>query len=162
MPKTIKSQRGADNGNYKHGGKGTKLYEVWCSMRARCNSISSNAYKYYGNRGISVCEEWDKDYSNFEKWAKENGYKEGLSIDRKNNDGDYCPENCRWVTMKEQANNQRNTLKIEYQGKSMTLHQWADYLGIKADTLYHRIFVLGWSVDRAFNERVSFNRYDRH
>ena len=160
MPKTITSHKGMKNGNYKHGGKGTKLYEVWCSMKNRCNCPNTSHYIYYGGRGISVCDEW-KSYPAFQKWALDNGYKDGLSIDRINNDGNYEPSNCRWVTQREQANNQRKTLKIEYMGKTKTLHEWAEYLGIQANTLYYRIYKLGWSVERAFNEKVSFNRYER-
>ena len=161
MPKTIKSQKGENNGHYKHGGKGTKLYEVWYSMRRRCNKVNSNAYKYYGGRGIKVCKEWNDNYSNFEKWARDNGYKEGLTIDRIDVNGNYDPSNCRWVSMKVQANNQRNTLKIEYRGVKKTLHEWASVLGIKAPTLYYRIYKLGWTIERAFSEEVSLDRYHR-
>lgn len=155
MPKTIKSHKGENNGNYKHGGKGTKLYEVWYSMRRRCNCPKSSNYKHYGGRGIKVCEEWNTDFSIFQKWAFDNGYVEGLSIDRIDNNGNYEPLNCRWATLKEQANNQRNTLKIEYKGTTKTLHQWADCLGIKACTLYYRIFKLNWDIERAFTQKVA-------
>lgn len=161
MPRTIKSQKGESNGHYKHGGKGTKLYEVWCSMKKRCESPSLVSYKYYGGRGISVCDEWKKDFTTFRNWAYENGYMEGLSLDRVDNNGNYEPSNCRWATMKEQANNQNHTLKIEYKGQTKTLTEWAEFLEIKWHTLYHRIYRKGWSVERAFSEKVSLDRYHR-
>lgn len=154
-------RKGKNNGHYKHGGKGTKLYEVWCTMRRRCNCPKVQSYKHYGGRGIKVCEEWQDDFLVFQKWAISNGYQEGLTLDRIDNNGNYEPSNCRWATMKVQANNQRTTLKIEYKGLTKTLHEWADFLGLKPNTLYYRIFKLKWSVERAFNEKVSFDKFNR-
>lgn len=161
MSKIIKPQKSKNNGSYKHGGKGTKLYEVWYSMRRRCNCQNSNAYKYYGGRGISVCKEWANDFSKFREWAIANGYREGLSIDRIDVNGNYEPQNCRWTTAKEQANNQRNTLRIEYKNKTKILHEWAEILGIKPCTLYYRLFKLSWDKERAFNEKVSYDKFNR-
>lgn len=144
-----------------HGGAKTKLYRVWCAMKKRCNCPQDPAYSYYGGKGVKVCSEWENDFSAFREWAYKNGYKDGLSIDRIDVNGNYEPSNCRWVTMKTQANNQTNTLKIEYRGTVKTLHEWADILGIKAPTLYYRIYKLGWSIERAFTENVSFDRYHR-
>ena len=161
MPATIKSQKGENNGHYKHGGKGTKLYEVWCAMKARCNNPKLKVYPHYGGRGITVCEEWLHDFEQFEKWAVANGYKENLSIDRIDNDKGYSPDNCRWATKEQQANNQRTTLTVEYNGVTKTLHEWAKVLEIKPHTLYHRIYKRGWSIERAFTEKVSLDRYHR-
>lgn len=161
MPKTIKSQKGKDNGNYKHGGKHTKLYEVWCSMRQRCNNPRAKMYKYYGAKGVKVCNEWQDDYLAFKQWSILNGYSEGLTIDRIDNNGDYSPLNCRWVTMKTQANNQDKTVRIEYSGVCKTLHEWSDILGINPTTLYFRIYKRGWNIERAFTEKVSLNKHSR-
>lgn len=161
MPATIKSQKGENNGHYKHGGKGTKLYEIWCSMKARCYNPNLKVYRHYGGRGISVCEEWLHDFVPFEKWAVANGYKEDLSLDRIDNNKGYSPDNCRWATRVQQANNQRTTIKIAYNGETKTLHEWAVVLGIKPATLYYRIYKLGWSLERAFSESVSLDRYHR-
>lgn len=95
----------------------------------------------------------------FKKWADENGYKEGLTIDRVDNNGDYCPENCRWVDRKTQANNLEVTVKIKVIDTEKTLHEWADFLGINPYTLYDRLRA-GWPPERALFERVSLNKYE--
>lgn len=90
-----------------HGYSQTNLYKVWNSMKQRCGNKNNSGYKDYGGRGISVCKEWADDAKVFCDWAIKNGYKQGLSIDRINNDGNYEPANCRWTTRKVQVNNQR-------------------------------------------------------
>jgi len=123
----------------------TRIYKCWQHMMERCYNSSCKEYKYYGGRGIKVCERWHK----FENFYKDMGNKpEGMTLDRKNNDGDYCLENCRWATKEEQANNKRNNHWIEYQGETKTLAQWARSLDIKAATLGRRLRV-GWSIERA-------------
>ena len=97
----------AREANKTHGKSHTKLYYVWQDMRKRCNNPKHHAYKDYGGRGITVCDEWNNDYVPFHEWAMNNGYKAGLSIDRVNNDKGYSPDNCRWVTMSVQCCNQR-------------------------------------------------------
>lgn len=89
-----------------HGMSSTKIYRVWCSMLSRCNNPNVNCYKNYGGRGISVCKEWNA-FEIFYQWAIENGYKEGLKIDRIEVDKNYEPSNCRWVTHKENERNKR-------------------------------------------------------
>lgn len=126
------------------------LYGVWCGIKRRCKDKRRKDYKNYGGRGIKVCKEWIEDPFSFYNWAENNGYKEGLTIDRIDVDGNYCPGNCRWVTRKENCRNTRRPKKyIEYKGTIKTLGEWADELGISYDTLLGRLRE-GWSVERAF------------
>jgi hypothetical protein len=91
----------------KHGQVDSDLYAVWSMMKQRCYNENNKDYKHYGLRGITICDEWRSDFKSFYGWSLNNNYKKGLTIDRKNNDGNYEPSNCRWVTMKVQSKNKR-------------------------------------------------------
>lgn len=132
-----KKRDGRNSTLYRHGGSGTKLYEVFKTMHRRCEAKTSTWYSYYGKRGISVCPEWTN-FAAFREWAYCNGYEEGLTLDRIDNNGNYEPSNCRWVTMKEQSNNRRNSILIEVDGQSLTIAQWSDLIGIPYETIYCR------------------------
>lgn len=98
---------------YKHGEAGghlrtrTRLYGIWSGMKTRCNLFDAKDYKYYGGRGIKVCSEWENNFSSFRSWALANGYQDNLTIDRINHAGDYCPENCQWLTKSENSKKAR-------------------------------------------------------
>lgn len=134
----------------KHGMHGSRLYEVWKHIKQRCYDKGDKGYKNYGGRGIRICNEWANDFASFHDWAIANGYRDDLTIDRIDNDGDYCPENCRWVTTKVQDNNKRNNRNITYNGKTQTLAQWCEELKMEYGLVWNRLYVLGWDVNRAF------------
>lgn len=116
-----------------------RLHNTWTSMIQRCTNKNHKYYHYYGGRGITVCDEWKKDYLEFRKWAIANGWKEGLTLDRINNDFPYCPENCRFATKKEQANNRRNNRYVEIKGERRTIAEWADILGVTHARIWHYV-----------------------
>lgn len=127
----------------KHGDSGTRLYNIWTGIYNRCNNEKwVNEYKKYGARGICVCAEW-MDYLTFKKWALENGYEKKLSIERIDNDGNYQPDNCRWATETEQANNRRSSRFIENNGEKLTIAQWARKLNVRSALISGRIH-RGW------------------
>jgi hypothetical protein len=117
----------------------TSLYRVFRSMKERCSNPNCESYHYYGGRGINVCNEWRNDFLSFHKWAYENGYKKDLSIDRIDNNGNYCPENCKWSTSKEQANNKRNNILISYEGNLVSITEASRLSGIAHSTLNSRV-----------------------
>lgn len=121
-----------------HGHTGTSLYCVWSGMIDRCNNTKSKAYSDYGGRGISVCDEWN-DSENFINWSLENGYKEGLEIDRIDVNGNYEPSNCRWVTRLVNANNKRNNVYIEHNGETKTIAEWARYYNVNYKHLWNNL-----------------------
>ncbi|MEG6615354.1 hypothetical protein V6C27_02775 [Peptococcaceae bacterium 1198_IL3148] len=135
-----------------HGSSNTRLHGIWAGMLSRCRNKNSKSYKNYGAIGISVCDEW-LDFETFQKWALTNGYRQNLTIERIDNSVGYNPGNCTWVTKSEQSKNRRCCRYITYKGKTKIIQQWADELGINAETLRGRL-LRGWSIDEAFNTPV--------
>lgn len=122
----------------KHGGKGTRLYTIWGGMKQRCYNPNNKHYKDYGGRGITICDEWKDNFVAFEKWALNNGYRDDLSIDRKDGTKGYSPGNCRWATNKEQCNNLKSNILITYNGETKTAKQWSEDTGILYETIIGR------------------------
>lgn len=116
----------------KHGYRKTRLYRIYNGMKQRCNNPNHIQYKDYGGRGIAVCDEWNKSdgLKSFAEWAYENGYEENLTIERKDVNGNYCPENCCWVPLSEQPKNTRRNVFVEYGGEKMTLTDFSRKTGI--------------------------------
>lgn len=140
----------------KHGMTNTRIYAIWCGMKSRCYNSHRKKYKDYGQKGIIVCDKWLESFEEFRDWAMAHGYRDDLTIDRKDPKGPYSPENCRWITQKEQQNNRTNNKMITFNGKTQTLSQWAEEIGMKAQTLQKR-FEYGWSTERALTEKVRGN-----
>lgn len=127
----------------------TRLYSVWTDMKQRCYNPNEIAYKNYGERGIEVCNEWKNDFAAFYNWAINNGYKDGLEIDRIDNNQSYSPNNCRWITHQEQQLNKRSNRLVEYNGIIKPLKIWVDELNLD----YHKVNIRllnGWNVEDAF------------
>lgn len=141
----------------KHGMGNTRLYHIWKSMKQRCNNPKCINYHNYGGKGITVCDEWD-DFIQFKDWAMKAGYKDNLTIDRIESSGNYCPDNCRWVTYKIQNNNKNNNIMIEYNGEVHTISEWSNIIGIKMQTLWRRL-KSGWSIEKALTTPLKKNQY---
>ena len=130
-----------------HGMSKTRLYNIWVNMHRRCEYEKNGGYSYCGSRGIRVRDEW-KDFEPFMLWALANGYNESLTLDRIDNDDDYCPSNCRWVDMKTQENHRKNCHYVTFNGETHTVTEWAEIIGINKHTLSARIRK-GWPLERA-------------
>lgn len=131
----------------------THLYGVWLQIRNRCMKESNPHYMDYGGRGISVCKSWSNSYESFRNWALSSGYKQGLSIDRINNDGNYEPDNCRWVDSVAQANNRRSNKIYSYNGETLNVTQWANKLGISPKLLFGRLYA-GWTFEESIQKSI--------
>ncbi len=130
-----------------HGETGTPLFNVWMSVKGRCRN---KRQKDYGGRGISICDEWVNDYVTFSTWARANGYAPGLQIDRIDNDGDYSPENCRFVTNTLNARNKRSNRLLEAFGETKCLIEWSEDTRciVGLECFRSRIYN-NWEVERA-------------
>lgn len=139
-----------------HGERYTRLYRIWIGMKSRCFNKNNHAYSHYGQREIVVCDEWKNDYLCFKNWAMDNGYTDGLTIDRIDVNGNYEPSNCRWITYLEQENNRTNNNLITYKNKTKTISEWARETGINKNTIWARLFRYGWSVEKALSTDYKF------
>ena len=134
-------------------GQRATLRVAWNNMKQRCYNEARPDYLWYGARGIGVCEEWLESFPAFMAWALANGYRTGLTLDRIETNGNYCPENCRWATRKTQANNRRSNRFLTMDGRTLSMKQWSEELGMDNTTLWRRLHK-GWPVERALTEPI--------
>lgn len=136
-----------------HGDCFTRLYSIWQNMKLRCLNGKDKLYKHYGGRGIKICQEWLVSYTNFRCWAMENGYQDDLTIDRIDVNGNYEPDNCRWVTQQVQCANRRNTIFITIDGMTKSISEWSKFYNVPRGKLYRyykasKSFVINGKVKR--------------
>lgn len=127
--------------NSTHRKTHTRLYKIYYNMKTRCYNEHATRYSDWGGLGIKICDEWLNDFMNFYNWSMDNGYDDTLTIDRIDNNKGYSPDNCRWITNKEQSNNRRNNILLTYNHVTKTVKEWANELGINYYTIigrYHR------------------------
>lgn len=144
----------------RHGMKHTRIWSIWRGMRARCSNASHPGYSRYGGRGISICERWQMSFENF---FSDMGFPptDKHTLERRNNDGNYCPENCEWATPRQQARNRVDNRKITYNGVTQCLAAWAAQAGLSSQRLQARIKE-SWSIERALTTPVRCYRRNNH
>ena len=137
--------------NYKHvlGSTKNRLYRIWANKKSRCYNPKASRYEHYGGKGITVCTEWRDNFQAFHDWAISHGYRDDLSIDRIDVNGNYEPGNCRWATAKKQSNNLSVNRKITFNKVTKTLSEWAAITGIDRRTIAARLDLQGWTVEQA-------------
>lgn len=129
-----------------HGMRRTKEYSIWTNMKTRCFNVSNAAYRHYGARGITVCDRWKDSFENF--LSDMGPCPKGMTLDRRDNNGSYTPENCRWATLETQGGNRRNNRMVEWRGERMCLRAWERRLGVPYGRVQSRLNT-GWDVERA-------------
>ncbi len=155
-----------DSGRTYRARDNHRLHGIWSHMIERCEKPTDNAYPRYGGRGITICREWRNDFQAFCKWAWENGYDPKLApmdctIDRIDNDGNYEPNNCRWISNREQARNRSDNRVLTFNGKTMVLTDWAKLLDMPKSTLRKRLDS-GWSVEDALTKPIAKHKSSRY
>lgn len=137
---------------HTHKMSGTRIYEIWQGIKKRCYNPHDARYDRYGGRGIGVCQEWKDNFQAFYDWAMQNGYDESLTIDRIDNDCDYCPENCRWTDSKTQARNRSTNVRITIGNATKTLTEWCEIFEIDSRVVFARYNRNGFiGIDELFN-----------
>jgi len=150
-----REKTGKNNGNFKHGQRKNDLYNRWNCMKQRCCNKNTDGYYLYGGRGIRVCDEWRNDFMAFYNWAMSNGYREDLTIDRIDDNGNYEPSNCRWATSKEQAKNKRNIYSsfVVLNGENISITELGIKYGVRRDYLY-RLKSHGEDIEEYINRKI--------
>lgn len=144
--------------NKTHGMTDTRLYYVWCGIKNRCYCKSTYEYKWYGDRGIGMCDDWHYDFLKFREWAIANGYDDNAprgqcTIERIDRDGNYEPGNCKIATMLEQSQNRKDNHYLEYNGEKHTIAEWSRITGIRQEKIRNRVSRLGWTPERALTTK---------
>lgn len=145
--------------NRSHGMANSREHAIWVMMKQRCINPKDSTYSKYGGRGITVCERWLESFENF--FADMGPRPEGCQIDRIDNDGPYCPENCQWADRKAQCRNRRNSRRITHNGKTATIAEWSEVTGIPYFTLIRRVKHYGWSPEKALTTPVDTRKSNR-
>lgn len=137
-----------------------RLHRIWLNMKSRCYNVNFPSYQHYGRRGIIICEEWKNSFKTFYEWSINNGYKDDLTIDRIDVNGNYCPENCRWTTYEVQSNNKTISRYVTYKNETKTIGQWAKEKGLTWDILKWRLRN-NWTLEEALEMPRCKNQMDR-
>lgn len=140
--------------NKTHDESHTRLHNIWCGMNNRCNPDNTSADRY-GKRGITICDEW-RDYEKFAQWARENGYQDNLTIERKDVNGNYCPENCTWIEFGKQARNRSTTHWVDFQGRRVSLAEACEIANLPYKQIFERIVKRHWPVELALTTPIHF------
>lgn len=143
----LETQKDPTNKHHTHGMKKTRLYRIYNGMKNRCYNTKGREYPWYGGRGIILADEWlgENGFIHFKEWAFANGYQENLTIDRINVNGNYAPDNCRWVNWKVQENNRRNNVLVTINGTTKTFSEWCEFYGVpygRAKSRYQKGFTI--------------------
>lgn len=153
---------GIKNPKYKHGGKGTRIYNIWKGMKRRCNPIHSEKYPTYAGCGLKVCDEWINSFENFSGWSILNNYDDSLSIDRIDTHKGYSPDNCRWATDLVQNRNAKTNRIFCIDGVNMTMSEVCEKYKITQSKLSARVNKLKWPIEKAIlnvNSKLGKNQY---
>ena len=153
-----KHKKGKNSNAYKHGYTGTRLFRIFTNMKTRCYNPNTNRKKNYYDKGIKICDEWLNDKTKFFEWALNNGYADNLTIDRIDVDGNYEPNNCRWVDYTAQANNRSTSITLFCDGEWNTLQYWSKLYDIDRRTVMNRIYLLGYDVEDAIKTPTDHRR----
>lgn len=144
-----------------HGQSRTRLYTIWCDMKQRCLNKNREVFKHYGERKISICDEWKNNFNSFYDWAMANGYKNGLSIERIDINDGYSPKNCKWIPKSEQSKNTCRTHFVTHNGKTQCVEDWCKELGIKSNTILGRARTLNGDYYKALFEYKHYQKNEK-
>lgn len=135
-----------------------RLHNIYYKMKQRCDNPNNTDYKNYGGRGITYCQDW-RDFQFFSDWAITHGYSDTLTLDRINVNGNYCPDNCRWITIEQQQRNRRSNKMVEWNNEIHCCSEWDEILGYPTGTIQQRLH-RGWSIKRAMTQLLSEKQYN--